>query len=76
MLSDRLLTPEEAAQYLACSQRQVRRFVASGELRATRLTPRLVRFQVSDLDALISQKAIRHTPPPWPDRRVYRLGSG
>lgn len=74
-ITDRLLTPGEAAEYLACSPRQVRRFVATGELRATRLGPRMVRFQVADLEALISQRSAAREPPPWPDRRVYRVRS-
>lgn len=43
----------EAAEYLGVTDRTLRRYVASGDLPAYRLGPRLLRFRQSDLDALM-----------------------
>lgn len=49
----RLTTIADAAVYLDCSQRTIRRRVASGELTAYRLGPRLLRIDLDELDALL-----------------------
>lgn len=45
------MTYKEAATYLEMSDKQVRRFVARKELKATRYGHRLVRLAKEDLDA-------------------------
>lgn len=47
----RLLTPDEAAQFLSVSQRTVKRLVAEGRLRAYKIR-RSMRFRLEDLDLL------------------------
>lgn len=54
-----LLTPDEAAQVLRCSKRQVYRWFDSGELRYVTLSKRLV--QARELEAFISARAKRRT---------------
>ena len=50
----RLLTPDEAAQYLSVSQRTVKRLVAEGNLRAYKVR-RSMRFRLKDLEAYVEQ---------------------
>ena len=50
----RLLTPDEAAQYLSVSQRTVKRLVAEGNLRAYKVQ-RSMRFRLKDLEAYVEQ---------------------
>ena len=50
----RLLTPDEAAQFLSVSQRTVKRLVADGSLRAYKVR-RSMRFKLKDLEAFIEQ---------------------
>lgn len=47
------LPQADAADYLGVTERTLRRYVASGQLPAYRLGPRLLRFKQSDLDALL-----------------------
>ena len=50
----RLLTPDEAAQFLSVSQRTVKRLVADGSLRAYKIR-RSMRFRLEDLEAYVEQ---------------------
>ena len=50
----RLLTPEEAAQFLSVSQRTVKRLVAEGSLRAYKIS-RSMRFRLEDLNTYVEQ---------------------
>jgi len=50
----RLLTSNEAAQFLSVSQRTVKRLVADGSLRAYKIR-RSMRFRLEDLEAYIEQ---------------------
>ena len=50
----RLLTPDEAAQFLSVSQRTVKRLVAEGSLRAYKVR-RSMRFRLEDLEAYVEQ---------------------
>ena len=50
----RLLTPDEAAQFLSVSQRTVKRLVAEGSLRAYKIR-RSMRFRLEDLEAYVEQ---------------------
>ena len=50
----RLLTSNEAAQFLSVSQRTVKRLVADGSLRAYKVR-RSMRFKLKDLEAFIEQ---------------------
>lgn len=47
------LTQDEAADYLKITSRTVRRMVATGQLPAYRLGPRLLRIDLADVDALL-----------------------
>jgi len=46
------LTVAGAADYWACSERTIRNLVASGELPACRIGPRMIRIDPRDLDRL------------------------
>ena len=48
-----LLTQQEAARHLRVSLKSVRRLVREGKLPEVRLGPRLPRYRVRDLDALV-----------------------
>ena len=48
-----LLTQREAAEYLRVSLKSLRRLVREGRLPELRLGPRLPRYRVRDLDALL-----------------------
>ena len=50
----RLLTPDEAAQFLSVSQRRVKRLVAEGSLRAYKVR-RSMRFRLEYLEAYVEQ---------------------
>ena len=50
----RLLTPDEAAQFLSVSQRTVKRLVAEGHLRAYKIR-RSMLFKMKDLEAYVEQ---------------------
>ena len=50
----RLLTPDEAAQFLSVSQRTVKRLVAEGSLRAYKVR-RSMRLRLEDLEAYVEQ---------------------
>lgn len=49
----RLTSIADAAAYLDCSERTIRRRVASGQLTAYRLGPRLLRIDLDELDAAL-----------------------
>lgn len=49
----RWLTPLEAADYLSVTTRTLRNMVTRGDLRAHKCGPRLVRFDIEDLDQLM-----------------------
>ena len=48
-----LLTQQEAARHLRVSLKSLRRLVREGKLPEVRLGPRLPRYRVRDLDALV-----------------------
>ena len=50
----RLLTPDEAAQFLSISKRTVKRLVAEGHLHAYKIR-RSMRFKMEDLEAYVEQ---------------------
>ena len=50
----RLLTADEAAQFLSVSQRTAKRLVAEGHLRAYKIR-RSMRFRLKDLEAFVEQ---------------------
>ena len=49
-----LLTQQEAARHLRVSLKSLRRLVREGKLPEVRLGPRLPRYRVRDLDALVA----------------------
>ena len=52
-MDNELLTQQEAAEYLRVSLKTLRRLVREGRLSEVRLGPRLPRYRVRDLDALV-----------------------
>ena len=50
----RLLTPKEAAAFLSVSVRTIQRLVATGDLRAVRIS-KSMRFQINDLLCFIER---------------------
>lgn len=59
-VSPRLLTYDETARTLSCSERTVKRLVASGELHAVRLGEGAVRIRVIDVDTYVADLASTH----------------
>lgn len=51
------LTVANAAEFVDCSTKTIRRLVAAGDLQATYLTPRSMRVSVASLEALIQARA-------------------
>lgn len=49
----RYATLIEAAEYVGCDQRTIRRYVAAGKLTGYRLGPRLIRVDLNEVDALM-----------------------
>jgi len=43
----------QAAKYVGCDQRTIRRYIATGQLRGYRLGERLIRVDLNELDALL-----------------------
>jgi len=74
----RLLTVREVADYLRCSQQQVRRMIADGTLPRHDIATRLVRVRATDLRAYIIGSAtspsgvpvVKASEPPRPRRTV------
>jgi excisionase family DNA binding protein len=52
------LTIRETAVRLRCSTKTVRRYVASGKLRAYRVGPTMLRIRVTDVDAMVASGAV------------------
>lgn len=50
-MTPRYLTPADVAEQLQCSTRTVRRLIELGALRATRVSPRIVRVRAEDMEA-------------------------
>ena len=53
-----LLTPNEAAAYLAISVRTLRRFTKKGIVRCVRYPGRIVRYAFTDLNHFVDQQSI------------------
>jgi excisionase family DNA binding protein len=49
----RLVSQQDAADYLGVTERTIRNYVSRGQLRAYRIGGRLVRVDQDDLDALL-----------------------
>jgi excisionase family DNA binding protein len=49
----KFISLESAAEWLDCSPRTVRRYIAEGRLTAYRIGPRLLRIDVAELEALM-----------------------
>lgn len=67
-----LLRADDAARYLACSASTLKRLVQSGCIPKTRISRRVVRFRVVDLDAYVARASscgIERVPWPTPLRR-------
>jgi excisionase family DNA binding protein len=66
--SQELLTPAEVAEELKVTVVTIRRWIASGALRASKAGPRRWMVRRSDLDAFLSDSATRdETPKPSKD---------
>ena len=48
-----LISLAEAAKYADVGSRTIRRYIATGRLRAYKVGPRLVKVDIDDLDALL-----------------------
>lgn len=55
----RWLSTAQAAEYLGVSVNTVRNYVGAGRLKVRRMGPKLLKFDVADLDRLIEGKARR-----------------
>ena len=51
--SKRYASLAQAAQYLGCDERTIRRCVARGELRGYRLGSRIIRVDLNEVDAIM-----------------------
>ena len=52
---DKLLKPEEAAEYLAMTRSNVMRLYRNGKLKGHRMGHKTVRFRLEDLEAFINK---------------------
>jgi excisionase family DNA binding protein len=52
-----LLTKQQAANYIGCSQRYLERVIVSGRLRALKPTSKLLRIRLKDLEAFMDSGA-------------------
>jgi excisionase family DNA binding protein len=50
------VSPKQAAEMLGVATETVLRMIRSGELRASRLSPKTLRIRVADLDALLDAR--------------------
>jgi excisionase family DNA binding protein len=66
--ADRLLTVEQAAEYMNTSVRFVRRLVAERRIAFVKLG-RHVRISTSDLDAFVAAGRVEPVTLAWPGRR-------
>ncbi|MBU4533589.1 MAG: helix-turn-helix domain-containing protein [Firmicutes bacterium] len=55
-MSDKLFTPEEAAEYLKVTRRTIYNWLLSGRLPGQKLGPKLWRIRKQDLDAMLKGK--------------------
>jgi excisionase family DNA binding protein len=53
----RMVSPEEAASMLSVDRETILRWVKAGKLPASKLSPRLIRIRVSDIEALLARSA-------------------
>ena len=51
--SRRWLSPTEASEYLGCTDRTIRNYIATGRLRGYRMGPRSIRIDVRELDDML-----------------------
>lgn len=58
-----LLTRKEVARLLSCCTRTVTRREAAGELTPIRLSARMIRYRISEVEALIAQAEGQATTP-------------
>jgi excisionase family DNA binding protein len=56
---NRWLSTAQAAEYLGVSINTVRNYVGGGRLKVRRMGPKLLKFDVADLDRLVEGKAKR-----------------
>lgn len=52
-LYKRLVTVEEAAAYVRCAPRTIRRYVSSGAIAGFRVGPRMLRVDLNEVDAML-----------------------
>jgi excisionase family DNA binding protein len=60
---ERLIEPEDAATVLHCGVRRVQRLIASGELPAVKLGPKITRISPSALEAFIAGGGEKKSAP-------------
>ncbi len=53
-----MISPKEAAERLDVDRETILRWIRAGKLRASKLTPRLVRIYVADIDAMLAEHAL------------------
>ena len=58
MTTQQLFTIQQVAKIACFDTKTVRRRIASGDLRAIRLGPRLIRISSDDLDAFLAGRAM------------------
>jgi excisionase family DNA binding protein len=63
----KLLSVGQVSARLQCAQSTVRRLVADGELRASRISSRTIRISVADLQAYLDLHANMCAPAAGPD---------
>jgi excisionase family DNA binding protein len=52
----RLMTAQEVAQVVGCSDKEIYKMAACGEIPCVRITERMVRFDPSDLEKWLASK--------------------
>ena len=49
----RLVPLDDAAEYVSCNERTIRRYIAAGRLTGYRVGPRLIRVDLDELEAML-----------------------
>lgn len=53
-----MVSPQEAAEMLSVDRETIFRWVKQGRLAASKLSPRIVRIRVADIEAMLAQGAL------------------
>ncbi len=53
-----MVSPQEAAEMLSVDRETIFRWIKQGKLSASKLSPRIVRIRMADIEALLTSRAM------------------